>query len=323
LGFDELIADTTNITHNIKPDASVLLSVQPTEYRLGVGDELVVSVWGRPDLGSQLPDVKDSRRNLSIINENGKISLPFIGEISMVGLTTTEAVETIRKAYQTIVDDDAKIDVTIVGYQSGQVLLEGEIKQPGTYEISNLARTLGDIILKAGGLRRTADTRNAVLVRDNKIYHLNYHAGQLGISQVHNIFMNNNDRVYFPSVEEKFVVVMGEVGLQRAIPIPVSGLRLTEALAKSGGISVVNGDYDKIFVSRFNGELRKVYQLSLNELLHENPLMLQNNDLVFVGPTALARWSRLLGQALTGVSVGTGVSSMYYNFNVDSNRYGK
>ena len=35
----------------------------PPAYSIGPGDEVVISVWGRPDLGSQIPAEGDNRRN--------------------------------------------------------------------------------------------------------------------------------------------------------------------------------------------------------------------------------------------------------------------
>ena len=52
-------------------------SIARPAYRLGPQDRVVVSVWGRADLGSQVPVATHDELKASIVGQNGKLTLPF------------------------------------------------------------------------------------------------------------------------------------------------------------------------------------------------------------------------------------------------------
>ncbi|WP_415893037.1 polysaccharide biosynthesis/export family protein [Neptuniibacter sp. PT8_73] len=285
------------------------------KYLIGHGDQLVVSVWGRIDLGSQLPAGGDTRRNLSVVSEDGEISLPFLGNIKVAGKTAAEVNQLVTDLYAKIVDRP-KIDVTIVEYRSQQVTVEGAVTRPGNYPLNDVVHTVAEVVMKAGGVSDNANTVEAVLVRDKQAYRLNYRSGQLGLSDVHNVRLQKNDRIFFPDIDDNYVTVMGEVGRQRLVPIPVTGLTLSDALALSGGLSALTADSENIFLARVSDGEQRLYNLSLSD----NHLKLKKDDLLVVAPTNLTKWNRFWNQIIPGISAGAGVSQMYYNFDVDDNR---
>ncbi len=91
-----------------------------SQYRLGVGDKIAISVFGQKDLSmeTRLPDI-------------GKINYPFLGELELVGLTLSEVEKLI---YQGLKGDylvNPSVAVTIVEYRP--FFIDGEVKQPGGY----------------------------------------------------------------------------------------------------------------------------------------------------------------------------------------------
>ncbi len=91
-----------------------------SQYRLGVGDKISISVFGQKDLSmeTRLPDI-------------GKINYPFLGELELVGLTLSEVEKLI---YQGLKGDylvNPSVAVTIVEYRP--FFIDGEVKQPGGY----------------------------------------------------------------------------------------------------------------------------------------------------------------------------------------------
>ena len=57
------------------PDSSVSYSIE--EYRIGVSDQLAISVWRNADLSMSVP-----------VRPDGKISLPLIGDVLAAGKTS-------------------------------------------------------------------------------------------------------------------------------------------------------------------------------------------------------------------------------------------
>ena len=86
-----------------------------SQYQLGSGDRVKISVFGQDDLSMEvrLPDV-------------GTINYPFLGEIKLVGLTADE-VE--KKIYDGLLGDylvNPSVSVAIVEYRP--FFIDGEVK---------------------------------------------------------------------------------------------------------------------------------------------------------------------------------------------------
>lgn len=271
-------------------------SEAPPVYHIGPRDELTVTLWGYPDLGSQVPVEGDSRRNISIVQENGTVSLPFLGNVDVAGLTVEEVRRKVERLYRRTVSG-AQADVVVTSYLSKAVLLEGEFKKTGRLFLSDRLRTLGDAVATAEGFTAEADPGRGILVRGRTEYHFDYW-GTRGGPKVDDVLLMNGDRIYVPSINDQQVYIFGEVLRQGVFRIPPSGLNLVQALASSGGPDVVTADLNEIFLVRQSGDGAKVYRFSLAQALEAPEIALQNNDRLLVDATGLAKWDRFWRQAL-------------------------
>ena len=91
-----------------------------SQYQLGSGDRIQISVFGQDDLSMEvrLPDV-------------GTINYPFLGEIKLVGLTAAQVEQLI---YDGLLGDylvNPSVSVAIVEYRP--FFIDGEVKRPGGY----------------------------------------------------------------------------------------------------------------------------------------------------------------------------------------------
>ena len=269
-------------------------------YRIGPRDEIIVSVWGRPDLGSQIPAQGDNRRNISIVQEDGYISLPLIGRVKVAGLTAAESAAQIEKAYESSVDMPT-VDVTVVSYRSHSVVVEGDVERPGPVYLSNTVRSLADALKAAGSLKSTSETTRALLTRNGVTYALNYREAALGQSPVHQVALQDGDRVYVPREDEYTVAVFGEVRNPGRMSIPAHGLTLLDALGSAGAPKVDTANYDCIYLVRKNKGVYKVAKLSLEDILTGPEVVLAGGDRIFIPPTGLANWDRTLRQAISAL----------------------
>lgn len=265
-------------------------------YRIGPRDELTITIWGYPDLGSQVPLERDSRRNVSIVQENGTISLPFLGNVEVSGLTVEEARQKIERLYRKTVTG-AQADVVISTYRSKVVLLEGEFQSNRRLFLTNRLLTLGDAVASGGGFTAQADPSRGILVRDEIEYHFDYF-GTRGGANIDRVLLQGGDRVHIPSAAEQTVFVFGEVIRQGTIRIPPEGLQLVQALANAGGPRLVTADLDAIYLVRHSTTGARVYRFSLADALSAPAIPLQHNDRLLFNATALAKWDRFWRQAL-------------------------
>jgi polysaccharide export outer membrane protein len=141
------------------------------EYLVAAGDQLDVAVRRVPDVSRSV-----------IVRSDGNITLPYINDVSVAGLTTSEISTKIQTALSRRLVDP---EVTVIAAQPhpATVYVGGEVNSPGAVPLRN-AGTAVQAITLAGGLRRSAASRKIVIIRlgdDGKLESLPLdvaHAGQ-------------------------------------------------------------------------------------------------------------------------------------------------
>lgn len=123
-------------------------------YTLGTDDVISVIVFDEPDLSSQETRVSSS----------GTISMPLIGQISVLGLTITEVEETIRLGYLGDYLKKPDINVSVVEYRPFYV--NGEVEEPGSFSFRE-GMTVQRAISLSGGFSERAARGKIKIVREN------------------------------------------------------------------------------------------------------------------------------------------------------------
>lgn len=290
------------------------------QYRIGPRDELTITVWGYPDLGSQVPVERDSRRNISIVQDNGSVSLPFLGAVGVSGRTVEEVRSMIERLYRRNVPG-AQVDVVVASHLSKMVLLEGEFVREGRIFLSNNTRTIEDAVAFAGGLTQNADQSRGILVRGGREYRFDYRSSEEGSDAAHRVLLDGGDRIYIPKASDRRVYIFGEVGQQGVFTIPSKGLSLVEALATAGGPDVITADGRGIYLVRNENQESSVYKLSIVEALEAPDVPLQDGDRIYVASTGLARWDRFWRQALPFFTTTFAASGTASNVNDTQNGF--
>ena len=318
LGITELQQDNaTQFLQTMLPIISPESS--PVEvYRIGPRDELVVNIWGREDLGSQIMEGDDSGRRVSLVQEDGTLLLPFLEPLKVRGLTVKDLTRLISHSYRKIIQDP-QVEVRVVGYRSKPIYLERGVSRPGVVYLSPDIRTLAAVIASVGGLERDAAGNYGVLVREGKRYRLIYRESDGSFGPAANIQMQAGDWVQFPRVSEQVVYVFGEVGLQRKLAIPTHGLTLMEALADVNGFDRVSANLDKIYLLRPTPRESRIYRMTMTELMETPDTQLQPGDRLLVPPTGLAKWDRTWRQLLPFFSASDSSNNIYRTVNDTAN----
>lgn len=99
------------------------------------------------------------------VDENGKIKLPGIGEIRIVGLEVKEAEELITKAYKANMLADPLFVITIL---NAKVTLLGEFSKQGNFPLESNNTTLINVLGEAGGFNPRADQTSLKIIRGDK-----------------------------------------------------------------------------------------------------------------------------------------------------------
>ncbi|MDB5171973.1 MAG: Regulatory sensor-transducer, BlaR1/MecR1 family, partial [Phycisphaerales bacterium] len=126
-------------------------------YWLSRNDLITVSLSELSGPGKET--VKTSR-----INEDGVISLPYVGSLKAAGRTETELEADISKAYKDAnLIEHMPVSVTVVEARGRSFSILGDIEKPGNYSIPDAKVRLLDVLALAGGTR--GDVTSVLIVR--------------------------------------------------------------------------------------------------------------------------------------------------------------
>lgn len=127
--------------------------VQPPEgYRVGADDELLVSVWHEPEFSESV-----------VVRPDGMITLPFLNDIKVVGLSTHELQALLTDKLKTLVNDP-QVTIVVKNIRSMRVFLVGSVSKQGMFGMT-ANMTVLELITAGGGLTPFAKTNSIYILR--------------------------------------------------------------------------------------------------------------------------------------------------------------
>ncbi len=134
-----------------------------SDYILGPGDELIISLWGETQL-----------RETYKISRDGKIYDDKVGLLILSGLSLDQAKSFLTKKFGSIystltsTNPSTFIDISIGELKSININFVGEVKFPGIYSIHPFSNIINGLI-QAGGVDTTGSLRKVQIKRQGKI----------------------------------------------------------------------------------------------------------------------------------------------------------
>jgi len=115
-----------------------------SEYLVGQGDVLKVTVYDHPDLSSTVR-----------VNNDGTINFPLVGTLQVEGISVSQVGERVADALADGYIVNPQVAVFVEEFRSRKVIVMGQVKNPGLYELRGPTSLL-ELISKAGGLNPDA-----------------------------------------------------------------------------------------------------------------------------------------------------------------------
>lgn len=120
-------------------------------YRLGAGDDIEIRVYGEDDMLVR-----------TRISESGVINYPFLGSLTVKGVTVSELEQMITKGLKGAYLVDPAVSVNIVEYRP--FFVNGEVNKPGAIPFQP-GMTLRKAIAMAGGFTERANRSGGDVLR--------------------------------------------------------------------------------------------------------------------------------------------------------------
>ncbi|MDR3427062.1 MULTISPECIES: polysaccharide biosynthesis/export family protein [Silvimonas] len=241
---------------------SVFAADPSGEYRLGTGDILKISVYDHPELEKEIQ-----------VSQEGTITYPMIGMVSVKGKTFSEAEAAIAKK---LVDGDfikkPNVNILVTQYRSQMVSVIGEVNHPGRFPLDSAVNVI-DLLALAGGVSAAGGDK-VYLVRDNQrteilLPKLLANADAMTQQQIH---MRNGDVVYVPRMA--MVYVYGDVNRAGGFRLE-QNMSVMQALSLAGGYTL-RASHSSLVVTRTKADG------TVTKIDAKPGDVLQENDVVFV-----------------------------------------
>jgi len=140
-----------------KPDGSATqtspptVAINPNSYKIGLQDEVKITVFDEPDLTSTYR-----------VDTDGFISFPLIGRVSASGQTPSELQQRITTMLATGYIRNPQVRIEVDQFKARNVLVTGEVRTPGKVTLPGTTMSLLEALALAGS--PTANASNEVIV---------------------------------------------------------------------------------------------------------------------------------------------------------------
>ncbi|AOH84393.1 capsular biosynthesis protein [Sphingomonas panacis] len=284
---------------------------------IGPGDTLDVSIWEAPPaalfgtvsadprLGSSLSTARTSSIPEQIVDDGGRISIPFAGSLNVLGRTAAQVEQDIigrlrGKAHQ------PQAIVRIVRNASANVTVVGEVAGSTRMPLTSKGERLLDALASAGGVRQPVGKMTIQVTRGDVVTAMPM--DQIIRDPAQNIRLQPNDVVTALFQPYSFTA-LGALANSSEINFEGTGLTLAQALGRIGGLRDDRANVRGIFIFRLedpaavldpsepaprttpDGKVPVIYRLDLSNpasFFVAQGFPIRNHDVIYVSNAPLS-----------------------------------
>jgi polysaccharide export outer membrane protein len=287
---------------------------------LGVGDRLVINIWEAAADGL-FSTVEEKQTQIQAeVDENGQIYIPYVGQLRVSG----KSIEQVRKTIESGLRGKAvepQVQVALTNNISSNVVIVGDVAQPGQYPLPVGGLRLMEAIAQAGGATQPVFKTEVTIVRGNV-------TGTVRLDEVlrrqnNNVWLQPRDTVQVLAKPRTFTA-FGAVSKNNHLEFKTERVSLAEALAQSGGLSDYRADAGGVFLFRFEqpsrlqdagfpipeqlfeGRVATIYSLDFKEpqaFLNARSFMMKDKDIIYVANAPLAEFRKFISIVVAPITL--------------------
>lgn len=258
----------------------------PTNYVVGPGDEIIISLWGETQLVHNLT-----------VSKNGDFYIPNVGLVTVNGLTLNELksklFSVLSEVYASLKQSDVgvgtKLDVSTGKLRSVKVYVLGEVNTPGGYTLPAMSSSF-TALYYCGGPSLNGSLRDVRVMRKGKnIASVDFYDYLITGNKSKDIRLEDEDIIYIPPVGKR-VAVGGNV-FRPAVYELKKDDKLSHLLGYAGGLKFT-AYFERVHVERIIPfSERKLYENNILSLdinfknvdeLQKSNYALENGDVVSI-----------------------------------------
>lgn len=240
------------------PFSEALADTPATRTKIGFGDVLDVTVWEAPPAvlfgmlngktkSSPISDGGSTGIPAQMVDENGAITLPYIGSVKVANRTPHQVEEEIRQRL-TGIANFPQVIVSIAHNNSSNVTVLGEVAASSMVPLTPRGERVLDVLAAAGGVRQQVDKITIQVTR----------AGTVASMPMQNVIQDPLQNVRLQPEDVVTAIfqpysftALGASGLNAEVPFEASGISLSQALGRINGLRDDRANTRGVFVFRW------------------------------------------------------------------------
>lgn len=270
-----------------------LAGAEDEAYRINAGDRVDIRVYGHDDLSMS-----------TRVGPDGTIGFVFIGQLTLAGLTPSEASEEIVKGLSPYIKHPVA-SVTVSEITGETVTVSGAVRNPGLYQISSLSRLVDAYAMAGGSANRMfngvdvdiADLQHSMFIRGNEIIPVDFVAAIERGDPLNNVKLHKGDYIFIAQRMEASITVCGEVkNPHRRLYEP--GMGLIEVLTTAGWMN--ESHWSHVIIIRNGLADPKMYKIDIDGIMAGQckNVLLKPNDIVYVPRDNLSEYNVFIRKLL-------------------------
>lgn len=233
----------------------------PDNYRLGIGDQLVITLRGQV-----------STTTTSQVDREGRVIIPNLQPMPAVGRTFAEFRRELEARVQSAFVG-TEVFVSLGSVRTFGIVVVGEVKSPGIRQVTGLS-TLIDALSQAGGVKKTGSLRRITLERAGSVVALDLYDILVGGAIGRDLTLYEGDRVSVTTLGPT-IGVAGKVKRPGVYELPAGRGTMTvaDALGLAGGALRPQGahvsllSFDQLGRPGVREDIPLAYQLGDGDLI--------------------------------------------------------
>ncbi|HEY1131420.1 MAG TPA: SLBB domain-containing protein [Roseateles sp.] len=231
--------------------------------KLGVGDQVNLQVFGRPEFNTT-----------TYVADDGSINVPLVGAVEVAGKSPSAAANAVARALkggEFLVNP--QVSIVLPAFKSQQVSVLGDVRNPGRYPLESRTTVL-DLLAQAGGIAETGSTVIYLLRAgpDGKPLRqpVDLRGLASGSGEVPDVRIRSGDSVYVPRAEQFYVY--GEVQNPNAYRLDPDTTVL-QAITRGGGLTPRGSDSRIVIKRRVKNGKYQTFDADLTDTVHADDVI--------------------------------------------------
>ena len=287
-----------------------LISYRPGPYKIGIGDKLLIYVYGETERLSAVIAFGKAINPIyeKYVRDDGTIFYPNAGILKADGKTVEELRKDLTLKLSTVLKDP-QIDVSITEYNSQKIILSGLFEYPGSYFIETVPKTLAQVVSTANPIQNISsvyergDLTSLKLTRDGSIYDIDYEYLSRNSQLLNNIYLKNGDVIHLSDSSLMNVFVLGEAQEPKTIRINRRNLPLSSVLGQAKGLDNAYSKNSSVYIFRPSDaenqpRIFRIDMTSPSGYLLADKFEVHSRDIVYIGTKNVTNWSRIFRQLI-------------------------